>query len=99
MSRFLGRTSAGAAQIRVAESVPVAERLRVTQYLRLAAIGLLMLCAFAAPQVLEPGRRQAILTTLVYMGVVSFGEVLSPLDIVGMMLVGAALAVSRARAT
>ena len=32
-------------------------------------------------------------------GWLAFGEVLSPLDIVGMMLVGAALAVSRARAT
>jgi drug/metabolite transporter (DMT)-like permease len=32
-------------------------------------------------------------------GWLAFGEVLSPLDIVGMVLVGAALAVSRARAT
>ena len=79
MSRFLGRTSGTAAQIKVAESVPVAERLRVTQYVRLAAIGLLLLCAFAAPGVLEPGRRQAILTTFVYAGVVLFGEILSRL--------------------
>jgi hypothetical protein len=44
--------------------VPVAERLRVTQYLRLAAIGLLLLCAVLAPQALAPGRRQAVLTTV-----------------------------------
>jgi hypothetical protein len=79
MSRFLGRASGSAAQIKVAESVPVAERLRVTQYVRLAAIGLLLVCAFAAPQVLEPGRREAVLTTFVYAGVVLFGEILSRL--------------------
>jgi diguanylate cyclase (GGDEF)-like protein len=79
MSRFLGRASNGAAQIRVAESVPVAERLRVTQYLRLAAVGLLMGCAFAAPQVLGDSRRQAITATFVYLGVVVFGEGLSRL--------------------
>ena len=79
MSRFLGRASAGAAQIKVAESVPVAERLRVTQYLRLAAIGLLMLCAFTAPQVLGDSRRQAITATLIYLAVVVFGEGLSRL--------------------
>jgi diguanylate cyclase (GGDEF)-like protein len=80
MSRFLpGRASGSAAQIRAAESVPVTERLRVTQYLRLAAIGLLLLCALAAPQVLSPGRRQAVVTTLIYVGVVLFGEALSRL--------------------
>jgi two-component system cell cycle response regulator len=79
MSRFLpGRGGAGgAAQVRAAESVPVAERLRVTQYLRVAAIGLLLLCAQLAPQVLAPGRRQAVLTTLGYAGIVLGGEVLS----------------------
>jgi diguanylate cyclase (GGDEF)-like protein len=79
MSRFLGRSSTGAAQIRVAESVPVAERLRVTQYLRLAAVGLLMLCAFTAPQVLGDSRRETVMATLVYLGVVVFGEGLSRL--------------------
>jgi two-component system, cell cycle response regulator len=79
MSRFLGRASGSAAQIKVAESVPVAERLRITQFVRLTAVGLLMVCAFAAPQVLEPGRREAVLTTSVYAGVVLFGELLSRL--------------------
>ncbi|MDT7538539.1 MAG: hypothetical protein QOI82_2124 [Actinomycetota bacterium] len=79
MSRFLpGRGGGGGvAQVRAAESVPVAERLRVTQYLRVAAIGLLLLCAALAPQALAPGRRQAVLTTLVYAGIVLGGEVLS----------------------
>jgi diguanylate cyclase (GGDEF)-like protein len=76
MSRFLpGRaTSGGAAQVRAAESVPVAERLRVTQYLRVAAIGLLLLCAGLAPQALAPGRRQAVLATLGYAAIVLSGE-------------------------
>jgi diguanylate cyclase (GGDEF)-like protein len=79
MSRFLpGRSNGGGvAQVRAAESVPVAERLRVTQYLRVAAIGLLLLCAALAPQALAPGRRQAVLTTLVYAGIVVVGEGLS----------------------
>jgi diguanylate cyclase (GGDEF)-like protein len=63
--------------VRAAESVPVAERLRVTQYLRVAAIGLLLLCAGLAPQALALGRRQAVLTTLAYAGIVLVGEVLS----------------------
>src|SRR3954453_19371280 len=76
MSRFLpGRgPPGGAAQVRAAESVPVADRLRVTQYLRVAAIGLLLLCALIPPQALARGRRQAVLTPLVYAGVVVVGE-------------------------
>ena len=79
MSRFLPSraTNGGGAQVRAAESVPVAERLRVTQYLRAAAIGLLLLCAALAPQALAPGRRQAVITTLVYAGIVLVGEGLS----------------------
>jgi diguanylate cyclase (GGDEF)-like protein len=80
MSRFLpGRSTAGAAQVRAAESVPVAERLRVTQYLRVAAIGLLLLCAGLAPQALAPGRRQAVIATLAYAAIVLLGEGLSRL--------------------
>jgi hypothetical protein len=74
MSRFLGRSSGSVAQIRAAESVPVIERLRVTQYLRLAAIGLTLLGAALAPDVLAPGRNQAVLTTLAYAGVVVVAE-------------------------
>jgi len=78
MSRFLpGRSSGSAASIRAAESVPVIERLRVTQYLRVSAITLLLLCALAAPEVLAPGLRQAVLVTLAYAGVVISAEALS----------------------
>ena len=71
------RTAAGSVAVRAAESVPVTERLRVTQYLRVAAIGLLLLCAGLAPLALANGRRQAVLTTLAYAGIVAFGELLS----------------------
>ncbi len=81
MSRFLpGRVSSGGATlVRAAESVPVAERLRVTQYLRLAAIGLLVVCAVLAPQALAPGRRQAVLATVAYAGIVLGGELVGRL--------------------
>jgi diguanylate cyclase (GGDEF)-like protein len=80
MSRFLpGRSASGAVAVRAAESVPVTERLRVTQYLRVAAIGLLLLCAALAPQALAPGRRQAVLTTMAYAGIVLIGELMSRL--------------------
>jgi diguanylate cyclase (GGDEF)-like protein len=81
MSRLLpARASlARGSGIRVAESVPVAERLRVTQYVRVAGIGLILLTAGLAPQALAPGRRQAVLTTLAYAAVVLIGEALSRL--------------------
>ncbi|MCA1712512.1 MAG: sensor domain-containing diguanylate cyclase [Actinobacteria bacterium] len=78
MSRF-GRSSGSVAQVRAAESVPVTERLRVTQYLRVAAIALTLVCAGVAPDVLAPGRRQAVLTTLAYAGIVLGAEALSRL--------------------
>ncbi|MDT7550637.1 MAG: hypothetical protein QOE84_3031, partial [Actinomycetota bacterium] len=77
MTRFLPARAGSGPAVRAAESVPVAERLRVTQYLRLAAIGLLLLCAVLAPQALAPGRRQAVLTTVAYAVIVLFGEALS----------------------
>jgi diguanylate cyclase (GGDEF)-like protein len=72
-----GAGSGGVAQVRAAESVPVAERLRVTQVVRVAAIGLLLLCAGFAPQALAPGRRQAVIATLAYAAIVLGGEGLS----------------------
>jgi diguanylate cyclase (GGDEF)-like protein len=63
--------------VRAAEAVPMTERFRVTQYLRVAAIGLLLLCAGLAPQALSPGRRQAVLTTVAYAVAVVVGEGLS----------------------
>ncbi|MEO6204784.1 MAG: sensor domain-containing diguanylate cyclase, partial [Mycobacteriales bacterium] len=80
MSRFLpGRTSVAATTRRAAESVPVIERFRVTQYVRVAAIALLLVCAAFAAQTLAPGRREALGATAAYAGVVLLGEVLSRL--------------------
>lgn len=61
------------------EAVPVAERLRVMQAVRGAAVVLVLLCAALAPEVLAPGRRQAVLTTLLYAAVVLLVEALSRL--------------------
>jgi two-component system, cell cycle response regulator len=60
---------------RPTDAVPLVERLRVTQLLRLAAAGLLLLCAALAPDILEPYRREAVLVTLGYLAVVGLGEV------------------------
>ncbi|HVE73691.1 MAG TPA: sensor domain-containing diguanylate cyclase [Mycobacteriales bacterium] len=62
--------------VRPADAVPVVERLRVMQYLRVAGAGLVLLCAGLAPEALSPGRREAVLTTLVYLVVVAVGEAL-----------------------
>ena len=59
---------------RSTDAVPLVERLRVTQLLRLAAGGLLLLCAALAPDTLVPYRREAVVATLVYLGVVGLGE-------------------------
>jgi len=61
------------------ETVPLRERLRLTQYLRLAAILLLLTCAFLAPGTLAPGRDEALLSTLVFAGFVGLGEAVSRL--------------------
>lgn len=63
--------------VRSGEAVPLAERLRVTQYLRLSAIALLLLCAALAPETLAPGRDEAVRSTLVYAGLVLLVEALS----------------------
>ncbi|MCW2543060.1 MAG: diguanylate cyclase [Frankiales bacterium] len=59
------------------DAVPVAERFRVTQWLRLAALGLVLLCAGLAPETLVPGERQIIWVTLVFAGAVALAELLS----------------------
>jgi hypothetical protein len=46
--------SATRAASRSTDAVPLGERLRVTQLLRLAAIGLVLLCALLAPESLTP---------------------------------------------
>jgi diguanylate cyclase (GGDEF)-like protein len=64
---------------RSTDAVPLGERLLVTQLLRLAAIALLLLCAAAAPDTLEPHGRQAVAATLVYAVVVALAEGVSRL--------------------
>jgi diguanylate cyclase (GGDEF)-like protein len=59
------------------ETVPLRERLRLTQYLRSGAVLLVLLCAALAPGTLAPGRREAVGSTLVYAGVVALAEVVS----------------------
>jgi two-component system cell cycle response regulator len=61
------------------DAVPVAERFRVTQWLRLAALGLVLLCAGLAPETLVPGERQVIWVTVVFAAAVALAEVLSRL--------------------
>lgn len=71
--------SASRAASRSTDAVPLGERLRVTQLLRLAAIGLLLLCALLAPDSLDPHGDQAVAATLVYAVVVAAAEALSRL--------------------
>lgn len=65
-----------------AETVPLADRLRVTQYLRLAGGLLLLLCAGLAPATLAPGRREAVVVTLGYGVLVLAVEALSRVRLV-----------------
>jgi diguanylate cyclase (GGDEF)-like protein len=80
--------SATRAASRSTDAVPLGERLRVTQLLRLAAIGLVLLCALLAPESLTPivdgeaakdYRDTAVATTLCYAVVVALAEGLSRL--------------------
>ncbi len=73
MSRPGDRTLGGSA--RTADAVPLADRLRVTQYLRVTAIGLLLVCALLARPSLWDFPRTAALTTAVYAGFVLLAEV------------------------
>jgi two-component system cell cycle response regulator len=80
--------SVSRAATRSTDAVPLGERLRVTQLLRLAAIGLLLLCAVLAPESVTPVidgqpspdyRDSAIVTTLIYALVVALAEGISRL--------------------
>ncbi|HWH30940.1 MAG TPA: sensor domain-containing diguanylate cyclase [Mycobacteriales bacterium] len=61
------------------DTVPLRERMRLTQYLRLAAIVLLLTAAFFAPSTLEPGTDAVLVSTLVYAVGVLLGELLARL--------------------
>jgi two-component system cell cycle response regulator len=80
--------SASRAASRSTDAVPLGERLRVTQLLRLAAIGLLLLCAVLADESLTPVvdgspapdfKDTAVAATLIYALVVALAEGLSRL--------------------
>lgn len=59
------------------ETVPLRERLRLTQYLRVAAVLLVVTTAALAPGTLEPGRGQVLYSTLGYATVVLLAELVS----------------------
>ena len=79
MSRTATPVSVSRAASRSTDAVPLAERLRVTQLLRLAAIGLLLLGAVLADESLAPFRDRAVVATLVYAGVVVLAEIIARL--------------------
>jgi len=61
------------------DAVPVIERFRVTQWLRTAALGLVLLCAGLAPQTLVPGQRDVVWLTAGFAGVIGLAELLARL--------------------
>ncbi|MGB8650182.1 MAG: sensor domain-containing diguanylate cyclase [Mycobacteriales bacterium] len=61
------------------EAAPMSERFRVTQLLRLAALGLVLLCEVLAPEVLQPDRGRVISLTLGFLGVTAAAELLARL--------------------
>ncbi len=67
----------GPAPLPSVEAVPVADRLRVTQYLRAAAVGLVLLLAAFAPATLAPGDHPTLSATAVYAVVVLLGELVA----------------------
>lgn len=79
MTRSGTSVSVSRAATRSTDAVPLAERLRVTQLLRVAAIGLLLLCAVLAEESLGEHRDQAVATTLIYAVVVVLAEGISRL--------------------
>ncbi len=83
MSASATPVSASRSASRSTDAVPLGERLRVTQLLRLAAIGLVLLAAVLAPDSLTPTVRgtsdadyvdSAIVTTLIYAVAVALAE-------------------------
>ena len=64
-------------QVRTGDRVSMRERLRVTQYLRITAVALVLSCAVLAPQALSSGGRKAVVVTAAYVAVVLLGEALA----------------------
>jgi two-component system cell cycle response regulator len=61
------------------DAVPVAERFRVTQWLRIGAIALLVLCQVFLTDTLSPDEGQLLPWTVAFAGIVVFAEVVSRL--------------------
>ena len=56
------------------DAVPVAERFRITQWLRAAAVGMVLLCQGVAPEVLGPDHGDLLPWTLGFLGVTLVAE-------------------------
>jgi diguanylate cyclase (GGDEF)-like protein len=61
------------------DAVPVAERFRITQYLRVVAVALVLLCAAVAPEPLQPDRGSLVPWTLTFASVAVVADLLSRL--------------------
>ena len=61
------------------ESVPVSERFRITQVVRLVFVGLTLLMLFASPEVLEPDDGDLLRWTLGFLAVTGFAELVARL--------------------
>ena len=61
------------------DAVPVSERFRITQALRIAAVGLILLCHLLAPDTLQPDRNNLLPWTLGYLVVIGAVEGLARL--------------------
>lgn len=70
---------AGATSVSTGETVPLRERMRLTQYLRVGGVVLVLTAALLAPETLSPGRDEAVLSTLVFAGLVALAELVSRL--------------------
>ncbi|MCU1602336.1 MAG: diguanylate cyclase [Frankiales bacterium] len=59
------------------DAVPVTERFRITQYLRIALVGLVLLCKALAPDTLLPDRHDLVPWTFVLLGATVLAELVS----------------------
>jgi diguanylate cyclase (GGDEF)-like protein len=59
------------------DAVPVTERFRITQWLRLAAVGLVLLCKLLAPDTLLPDRHDLVPWTLGFLCLTGVAELLA----------------------
>ena len=70
-----------ATALRGGDTVPLRERLRLLQYLRLAGVAMVLLCSVVAPGTLAPGRDEALVAGLVYAVVAGVAELITRLPL------------------